>query len=160
MRGAPSVIYPVGRCAFHGRLLLALSALGLVTLTGWTGGASGGYFWESFGAGIGLWAVWSAWVFGAWWRTPVGALHWDSLASTFGESPRAGGWHWHTYDEEESVPLESLESVVDCRNYVLLRLKGSDRKATWIWVERHRAPARWDDLRRAMMATSRRLKAR
>jgi hypothetical protein len=98
-------------------------------------------------------------VFNAWWRTPVGALHWDSLASPFGESLRAGAWHWHTSDEEEGVRLENLESVLDCQSCVLLRLKGSDRKATWIWVERHRAPTRWDDLRRALMANRRRLKA-
>ena len=92
MRSAPSVVYPVGRCAFHGRLLLALSALGLATLTGWAWSDSGRVFREGFWAGLVLWALWSAWVFNAWWRTPMGALHWDSLASPFGDSQRAGAW--------------------------------------------------------------------
>lgn len=77
----------------------------------------------------------------------------------FGESLRAGAWHWHTNGEEEGVRLEILESVLDCQSCVLLRLKGSNRRATWVWVERHRAPTRWDDLRRALIATRRRLKA-
>lgn len=160
MRSAPSVVYPVGRCAFHGRLLLALSALGLATLTGWAWSDSGRFFREGFWAGLVLWALWAAWVFNAWWRTPIGALHWDSLASPFGDSLRAGAWHWHLHRVEEGVPLQHLESVLDCQGFVLLRLKALDQRATWLWVERHRAPRHWDDLRRALMATRRRLGAR
>lgn len=160
MRSAPSVAYPVGRCAFYGRLLLVLSASGLATLTVWAGSESGRLFWEGLWAGLGLWALWSVWVFNGWWRTPAGALHWDSLATPISDSPSMGAWHWRTRGDEEDLPLEQLESVLDCQSCMLLRMKRLDRKASWLWVERHRSPARWGDLRRAMTATSGRSKAR
>jgi len=156
MRSAPSVVYPVGRCIFHGRLLFVLSALGLAALIGWTWSASDRFFGETVGLGLGLWVLWSVGAFKVWWRTPMGALHWDSLASSPSESLRAGAWRWHAEGANNGVPLQSIECVIDCQSWILLRLKHPVRAATWVWVERHRAPAHWGDLRRALVAISER----
>lgn len=154
MRSAPSVVYPVGRCIFYGRLLLVLSALGLAVLIGWAWSASDGFFWGSVGVGLGLWVLWSVGVFKVWWRTPEGALRWDSLATPYNETLHSGAWLWHTDQMDDAVALHSIECVLDAQNWMLLRLKQPARLVTWVWVERHRSPAHWGDLRRALVATS------
>jgi hypothetical protein len=153
MRSAPSVVYPVGRCFFQGCLLLALCALGLAVLIGWALSASGRFFGESFWVGLGLWVLWSAVVFKVWWCTPMGALQWDSLATPQDETPRGGAWLWHAKKTVDAAPLHSIECVLDCQNWMLLRLLRPARVANWVWVERGRAPALWGDMRRALMAT-------
>jgi len=154
MRSAPSVVYPVGRSIFHGRLLLALSALGLAVLIGWAWGSPDRLFGPVIWSGLGLWAFWSVWVFKVWWRTPGGALQWDSLASPPRETLRAGAWLWHADGTDDAVVLHAIECVLDGQNRMLLRLKPLARSATWAWVERDRSPAHWADLRRALVATS------
>ncbi|MBA4267245.1 MAG: hypothetical protein C0453_19380 [Comamonadaceae bacterium] len=154
MRSAPSVVYPVGRCVFHGLLLLVLSALGLAVLIGWAWDMSDRHFGKAIWLGLGLWAMWSVWAFKVWWRTPVGALHWDSLASPYDETLRVGAWLWHTGKMDDALALQAIESVLDCQSRILLRLKQPAHSPTWIWVERDRAPALWSDLRRALRASS------
>lgn len=153
MRSAPSVVYPVGRCVFHGRILFALSAFGLAVLVGWVWSASGRFFEEAIWAGFCLWVLWSVWVFKAWWRTPVGALHWDSLAAPTNESLRAGAWWWYDDTMDDGVVVLDIECVLDCQSWILLRWRRSPRWATWVWAERGRAPEHWGDLRRALMAS-------
>ncbi|MDO8903409.1 hypothetical protein [Hydrogenophaga sp.] len=155
MRSAPSVVYPVGRCVLYGRYLFALSALVLTVLIGWALSSSGRYFVDAIWAGVASWALWSIWVFKSWWYTPKGALHWDSLAPSAGDSPRAGAWRWLADEGGENVSLQAIECVIDWQSWMLLRLKQPSHLATWVWVERHCGPARWGDLRRALMATRR-----
>jgi hypothetical protein len=46
-----------------------------------------------------------------------------------------------------------LELVLDLQSLALLRLRNRDVASSWIWVERARSPARWNDLRRALRGT-------
>ncbi len=154
MRSAPSVVYPVGRCVFHGCLLIALGVLGLTVLVAWAWSASGRIFAEATWLGAGLWLLWSIWALLVWWRTPAGDLHWDSLALPDNESLRAGAWMWHADKTGEAVPLCSIECVLDGQSRILLRLKPPARLAIWVWAERDHAPAHWGDLRRALVAAS------
>jgi len=153
MRSAPSVVYPVGRCLFHGRLLFALFVLGLVVLIGWAWSTSSRHWGPAIWVGLGLWVMWSVWVFKGWWHTPEGTLQWDSLAPPSNQTLRAGAWLWHADRVDDAVVLQSIECVFDGQHKILLRLKQPARSATWSWVERDRSPAQWEDLRRALKAT-------
>jgi toxin CptA len=134
MHSAPSVSYPVGRSAFAGRLLAGLAALGLAAAAAWTVQSS------SFG-----WRAALAWVLAlacagfalrAWWRSPVGVLHWDGNA-----------WHWQ---DDAGLAPGRLECALDLQARMLLRWQGETGAVRWPWVERKAAPSHWDALRRAV----------
>jgi hypothetical protein len=48
--------------------------------------------------------------------------------------------------------LQRVEMVLDLQGRALLRLHNADALARWVWVERARNPALWNDLRRALVA--------
>lgn len=151
MRNAPSVSYPVGRCAFQAYVLL---------LTGLAGALAGGFWWwtswEPPGwlgvLGAGLWGLWSSLAWRSWWRAPTGQLQWDALASTVPEPGGGGGWHWVISEAVPVQPLQAVQPVLDVQGVILLRLITLTGPERWIWMERARDPARWDDLRRALRA--------
>lgn len=149
MRNAPSVTYPVGLCAFYGRVLWLCSGLGLLALLlmQWSyptmplwWAVSG---WLAWGAWCGV-AVWS------WRRQPVGRLQWDARAAQPG-SPAVGQWFWQT---EGVAPraLRRLDWVLDAQSVLLLRLQVAQGRPVWVWLQAVDARERWDDLRRALMA--------
>ena len=150
MRNAPSVTYPVGRCAVHGGVLALLSVLGLLALgllaALWS---SAGPVWL-WGGGC-VWAVWSALALGAWWRSPRGQLQWDARAASATALPgeRVGGWRWHG-GGMSSADLDRVEWVWDAQTTLLLRLYPRAERARWVWLETRSDPGRWDDVRRAL----------
>jgi hypothetical protein len=150
MRNAPSVTYPVGRCAVHGGVLALLSALGLLA---WGLLAA---LWSSAGAvwlwvGASVWLVWSVWALRTWWLSPRGQLQWDARAApaSFLPDERSGGWRWHR-SGLFAADLERVEWVLDAQRTLLLRLHPRNERALWVWLESRRDPGRWDDLRRAL----------
>ncbi len=156
MRNAPSVTYPVGRCAVHGQVLALLSALGLLALgllavLWWSAGAA--WLWTG---GV-VWLVWSVWALCTWWRSPSGQLQWDARAAsaTTASGGPPGGWRWH---QSGLFPtdLERVEWVLDAQTTLLLRLHPRDERARWVWLEARRDPGRWDDVRRALTNHARR----
>lgn len=154
MRNAPSVNFPVGRCAFYGRLLLALGFLGAVALLGpilmvWWGQATSlqGTTWIAGGL---LWLGWSSWAWRHWRASPVGMLRWDAQAAGLDSQP--GAWRWLPGCGRAPITVRRLECVWDGQSRCWLRLHGIGRYAQWMWVERSRDRARWDDLRRALVA--------
>ncbi len=156
MHNAPSVTYPVGRCAVHGKVLVLLGALGLLAL------ALLAVVWVSASAawllGGGLaWLCWSALALRTWWRSPSGSLQWDARAASARAFPgeRVGGWRWHGAGLPAS-DLERVEWVVDAQTVLLLRLHPLAAPARWVWLEVRRDPTRWDDLRRALTNHDRR----
>lgn len=150
MRNAPSVIYPVGRCAFHGRVLLALglsAALALGLLCWLSPALTIG--WGVAGAMLCL--IWAGSAVQSWRRLPVGLLHWDARAMAMRPGGGGGRWRWQG-DGSESVDLARVEWMVDAGAVLLVRLHGEGVRGRWVWLEAGRAPSRWDDLRRALMA--------
>ncbi|MBU7573181.1 MAG: hypothetical protein KAF64_07500 [Hydrogenophaga sp.] len=151
MHNAPSVMFPVGRCGLYGVLLALLAVLGAAVLGLWYGlDATRGAAWSGVLGGT----LWSIWVMGALWvwrRSPVGHLKWNALERRDPEAP-AGVWHWYSESCAESVPLQRVERVMDWQGIVLLRLHSADAPARWIWAERGRNPALWNDLRRALIS--------
>jgi len=157
VRNAPSVLYPVGRCAFYARVLMLLAVLGLAVLAAgwWHGrGLAGGAFRTAVGGvGVGLWLLWLGFAWWSWRRAPIGQLQWDALAADSSLRANAGAWRWRSEAYQEGAVLLRVDLMLDLQTRVLLRLHNPDRATSWVWLERCRDPARWDDLRRALVAT-------
>ncbi|AMO22107.1 hypothetical protein GCM10027034_24050 [Ramlibacter solisilvae] len=138
MHNAPSVNYPVGRSRLQGALLAAAWTAGALAVAGWA--------WQvqpAPGRAVpALLAVLLAGAFAArrWIRGPRGVLAWDGQF-----------WCWTVGD---TALQAHPEVVLDLQQAILLRL-GAGRGAQWLWLERRAAPARWDDLRRAVYARAR-----
>jgi hypothetical protein len=150
MRNAPSVMYPVGRCAFAGQLLLVLAAAVTAALWGWHESGVDTRLWFAALAGALLWLVWAL---RTWWRAPTGQLHWDALASGL-QSTAAGAWFWLDNTGLVSHPVLGVEQVLDLQRVVLLRLRSVTSAPRWVWAQQPSDPARWLDLRRALQRAS------
>lgn len=146
MRNAPSVIYPVGRCAFHAQCLLLLAATVAAALWGWHGSGVEPRLWQATLAGA---VLWLAWALRAWWRSPTGQLHWDAQAAGPPGTP-PGAWFWVAGGSLAPQPLLRLEPALDLQRLVLLRLHAAPSVPRWVWVQQANDPARWLDLRRAL----------
>jgi hypothetical protein len=151
---APPVSYPAGRCLLEAWALLGLCLLLLGALAAAAGQgadplvhAAAARFLALGVAGWGLVAAWAAWV---WRRSPKGQLLW-----------REGQWHWLPEHQEkgqggaETLPVAALHLALDGQSVLLLRLDGARPLPRWLWLERRRDVARWDDLRRAVWAAQR-----
>lgn len=146
MRNAPSVVYPVGRCALAGQLLLVLAAVVAVSLWSWLGSGVDMRLWLATLAGA---LFWLAWALSAWWRAPTGQLHWDALATDW-QNTEAGAWFWLDGARLVGQPVLGVERALDLQAVVLLRLRSAGPVPRWVWVQQTSDPARWLDLRRAL----------
>lgn len=155
MRNAPSVVYPVGRSAFQAWLSVFIAGLsGAVVasfLFGLDAPAQGLWGWLTCTAGVLAWSVWAAWAFLSWIRSPEGVLRWSSMDG--GEEEGAGAWSWTERTAAEPLELSELERVLDLQGRILLSIRGTEMGRRWIWVEQSVSPARWSDLRRALVAS-------
>lgn len=145
MHNAPAVSYPVGRSRFHIYLLAAFVLMGGLSLLAWGEQASVAVAWQLI--------AWSFWLLASfvatvlWWRTPAGALNWD-----------ASGWTWTAQSPPMQTGPLALRAVLDLQGVLLLLAQptGMERVPLaprwWFWAERHRAPLRWQALRRAVFA--------
>lgn len=156
MRNAPSVRYPVGRCALYARWLLFLGALGLMALAGgwWVSGNTAKPGVVLLAGGV-LWLFWIGFALWSWQRTPVGLLQWDAQADSATERNLAGAWSWRSEAYQDGVTLLRVEAMLDLQTHMLLRLHNPDAASSWAWVERSRDPLRWNEIRRALIAHNR-----
>jgi hypothetical protein len=152
MRSAPAVIYPVGRSSFFAVALLILGALGALTLMGWGYLASGVVWGWGLSGGFVLFALWVLLARRTWMQAPSGVLRWDPVESASEVSLRAGGWLWRHDSAREGVPVQGIGIVIDLQRWMLLRW--GDSGVSWAWVEQQRSPERWQDLRRALVASA------
>ncbi len=143
MRHAPSVIYPVGRCAFWGQLL-ALCGLLLVAVLviGWSGLTR----WQATGLALALlaWFLSAAW---AVWCQPEGWLRFSVSPAPL---PGDTAWSWLVKPGGDALPLNTPRIVLDLQQRLLLQAGGSAAVPRWIWLEARLAPADWLALRRAL----------
>lgn len=150
MHSAPSVSYPVGRSVFLAALLVATATSGLLPVMV-------GLFYLS-GAGASAAALlWGGCIAGSWWawkRQVLGRLSWRAGGgrASGADAPAVGTWSWISDAYRNGVALRRVERVYDLQGAMLLRLHNADGARTWVWVERRGDPARWLDLRRALMA--------
>lgn len=100
------------------------------------------------GAGA-LWAGWRL-------RHPLqGEVAWDPPGD--GSRGEAGMWRWISAARPHGVALTSLRIALDWGDAVLLEGRTPDGLRLWLWCGQgavSHTPARWLDLRRALMASA------
>ncbi len=138
MHNAPSVSYPVGRCAFQRQIYACLTLVTSAVLLAWT-------------LNQGLTSVsgtaWVCAVFGVWggWRSlrQVGMLTWDGHV-----------WCLHGQGGAQEDALGDVHVVLDVQKALLLRWQpASDTlhaKSFWLWLGDQASDNDWQDLRRAV----------
>lgn len=139
MHDAPAVTYPVGRSSFQGLLILSIWLLGAMAVAAWL------YTAPSAGRAVlamGLSLATGCLALVAWWDTPQGALQWQS-----------GEW---LLDRGGHARVGQPDVVMDLQGQLLLIWQPDQGTPAWLWLERGRQPAQWDDLRRAVHARARR----
>jgi hypothetical protein len=133
MHNAPAVTYPVGRSSIQGTLGLVLWLLGVAATLAWAMTSDQPWL---LAAAASLCAGVAALAAFFWWRIPSGELQWDP-----------DGWHLHLHGQtQHGKPTVAL----DLQGSVLLRWHAAREAGAWLWLDRCSAPARWDDLRRAV----------
>jgi toxin CptA len=73
-------------------------------------------------------------------RMPVGKLRWDG-----------DQWHWSSAEVDV---VHSIVCVLDLQFLLLLRIHCGQGARHWLWLEAGTQPARWQALRRAVVAFS------
>ncbi len=142
MHSAPSVSYPVGRCAFQRRCWLGLLLCAWVVLGVWS-------YQQPFNVAMawsGLCAVTAA-VLGWASLQHIGTLSWNGQV-----------WCLHGRGDAWEDELGMLQVVLDVQEALLLRWQpASDTlhaQPVWLWLGVEQSPACWQDLRRAVYQRS------
>ena len=140
MHSAPSVSYPVGRCAFMRRFSFTLASLTFAVWAAWL--MQQGLSPLVFLAG-GLWLLGCA---GAWrsLKQQVGWLTWDGQV-----------WCWHNVPLKEDA-VGRVVVVLDLQHTLLLQWQSSNTlssaQSVNLWLSAESASDFWQDLRRAVYA--------
>ena len=143
MHNAPSVAYPVGRCAFQRWVFAGLCVTSVAVLLAWAWMQALSWLWGLAAAG---WCV--AVVVGAHasWRS-MGTLSWTGQV-----------WCWHGSAAASDDALGEVHVALDVQGGLLLEwtpLSADKPFATrWLWLGAENAPKLWQDLRRAVFATA------
>lgn len=148
MRNAPSVIFPVGRCAFWALLLGSLGVLlaGALAL-GWEGLSR----WQAGCLGLAVLAWWlaAAWTVG---RHPRGWLRFSAASPS--PVPGDAAWAWLVEPGGDARSLSTPRIVLDLQQRVLLQVGGTADGPRWVWVEAAASPGDWLALRRALLVNA------
>jgi hypothetical protein len=137
MHSAPSVSYPVGRCAFQ-RVVV-------VTMVLVTAGVFGVWVWQQ---GV-TWAFEVAVVLAGW--GCYGGVR--ALSDTATLTWHGQGWCLHDQQRNKPDVLGEVVVVLDFQKTLLLRWQpASDtlRTSTWLWLREGRLSAPWHELRCAV----------
>lgn len=133
MHNAPAVTYPVGRSSIQGALGLVLWLAGAAATTGWAMTSPDARL-VAVAASLCLAVAVTATA--SWWRTGTGELQWG-----------VDGWQLHLRGRARGgEPVVAL----DLQGSLLLRWRAARGAGGWLWLDSASAPARWDDLRRAV----------
>jgi hypothetical protein len=142
MHNAPSVLYPVGRCALPGWLMLALWLLGCVAACATSVAGDfhwGQWRWSVLACAL-LLAGWTA--LRTWRALPAqGLLHWDGH-----------DWWWtqsHSRPSDATVPVR-LRVHLASQRHLLLHMQPADGAARWLCLCAATAPTHWHALRCAV----------
>ena len=153
MYNAPSVAYPVGRCAFQRWVFVCLFSLAVMVMVAWAAYQPMTWWWYAAWLPVALGSM------GAWRAMQAqGVLQWQGEA-----------WVLWLTSEHESNPWQGgvLRLVLDAQRVLLLQWTpsfdqqgetspkqelGLSRRSEWIWLAKENAPHHWQDLRRAVYA--------
>ena len=138
MHNAPSVSYPVGRCAFQRWLFVGFAVLTLAVLLAWAfnQGLTSTLYVAVAAAALGLLLGWRA-------LGQAGTLTWDGQV-----------WCLHDQGLGHEDALGAVHVALDVQKALLLRWQPtSDKlhaKPQWLWLGSQASDNRWQDLRRAV----------
>ena len=142
MHNAPSVSYPVGRCAFQALLFVGLNLFTSAVLLAWALHQGLDFVWcaaVAFNA-IAAYLGWQALRYAA-------TLTWDGQV-----------WCLHDQNSGQVEALGEVHVALDVQKALLLRwLPASDTlqaKPQWLWLGLQISDNRWQDLRRAVYQRS------
>lgn len=138
MHSAPSVSYPVGRCAFQRQLCLFLMLVTTAVLGVWSlnQGFTRGWCVAALLAVLGGF-------FGAWSLRFVAKLTWS-------------GQLWCLHDRSDGMPdvFGNVEVILDSQKTLLVRWQPTSDKlftpSVWLWLGAEQSNSRWQDLRCAV----------
>jgi hypothetical protein len=138
MHNAPSVSYPVGRCAFQRQLYLFLLLATLAVLSAWA-------------LNQGVTRVWCAAALLAMVGGVLGALSLRFFATLSWSGQR---WCLHDQSGKKPDELGEVEVILDTQKTLLLRWQPtSDKLPTsfvWLWLGAELSSSRWQELRCAV----------
>lgn len=147
MHNAPSVTYPVGRCAVWA---VALAGLALVLATAVVLALPG--LSPVQGAVLGMaFLTWLGLALRQLGRQPRGRLGY------VGAGPVASGeavWRWYDQEGGPDRPVQGVRVAIDLQRFLLVELAASAGAPRWVWLDAARAPADWAALRRAVRAST------
>lgn len=138
MHNAPSVSYPVGRCAFQRGLYVGFTVLTSAVLWAWALHLGMTLAWYAAVAAmmVGLWLGWQA-------LCQAGVLRWDGEA-----------WGLHGFHAGDEGALGDVHVVLDVQKALLLRWQPAsdtlNAKPQWLWLGAQAADDHWENLRRAV----------
>jgi hypothetical protein len=143
MHNAPSVSYPVGRCAFQRWVFVGLSVISCGVLAAWASQQSISWAWW-FAAGFWLVALWGG---GYAYSRAVGTLTWSGQF-----------WCLHGLPEPADDLLGDVSVCMDAQGALLLKWEplsdGKQGATRWLWLGAETSPKVWQDLRCAVFASS------
>jgi toxin CptA len=138
MHNAPSVSYPVGRCAFQRQLYLFLLLATLAVLSAWA-------------LNQGVTRVWCAAALLAMVGGVLGAFSLRFFATLSWSGQR---WCLHDQSGKKPDELGEVEVILDTQKTLLLRWQPtSDKLPTsfvWLWLGAELSSSRWQELRCAV----------
>ncbi len=140
----PAVRFPVARSAGAALALAGLSAVGASVLAGWSVAGAPANRLPLVLAWL-LWMLTAGCAARAWWRSPVGSLQWDGAQ-----------WWFAAAQQAQALAAEAAPQVhLDLQRFLLLSLPLHGGRKLWLCLERHRSPAEWIALRRAVYSRAR-----
>ena len=138
MHNAPSVSYPVGRCAFQRWLYVFFTLLTSTVLLAWALNQDMTWILGA-AAGFAALAIFSGWRA----LQQAGMLTWDGQV-----------WCLHDQGAGHEDALGEVHVMLDVQKALLLRWQpASDTlngKSRWLWLGPQASDNRWQDLRRAV----------
>jgi hypothetical protein len=145
MHNAPSVSYPVGRCAFQLWLFfVGFAVLTSAVLLAWAFNQDLSATWYAAvaAAALGLLLGWRA-------LGQAGTLTWDGQV-----------WCLHDQDAGVEDALGEVHVALDVQKALLLRWQPTSdtltAKPLWLWLGEQASASQWQDLRRAVYQRSER----
>ncbi len=143
MHNAPSVAYPVGRCAFQRWVFAVICVTSGAVLIAWAWMQPLSWVW---GLAVVTWCI--AVVTGLHaCRRSMGTLSWTGQVCC-----------WHGSSEGSDDALGEVRVAIDVQGALLLEwtpLSADKPFATrWLWLGAENVPKLWQDLRRAVFATA------
>lgn len=134
MHRPAAVSFPCGYSAWHAVTVFTLWLVAFATAVfgAWSSRSVADAAWLLLTSlTVGACALWALR------KDPVGRLSWDGSA-----------WLWSGPRGTSSV---RVWLAMDFGGFLLLRLKGTDRWRSWLWLARSSQPAAWTSLRRAVV---------